>query len=110
MAKKMKANKRLDEALLEMAQDGLLSKRTADKITMRILGPHRQEAARPTVLTPAEIRAVRAHANMSQAVFAQLLNVTPGYLSQLERGAKRPTGPALAMLHVIKRKGITAIL
>ncbi len=112
MARK-KDNKRLDDALLELAQDfrgTLLSHATADKITMRVLGPHRQEAAKPTVLTPKEIRTLREHANMSQAVFARLLNVTPGYLSQLERGAKRPTGPALALLNVIKRKGIHAIL
>jgi putative transcriptional regulator len=111
MATKNRDNKRLNEALLEMAQDfrgTLLSEATADKITMRVLGP--QGAARPTVLTPEEIRRVRQRANMSQAVFARLLNVTTGYVSQLERGAKRPTGPALALLHVIKRKGIQAIL
>jgi putative transcriptional regulator len=47
---------------------------------------------------------------MSQAVFARCLNLTVGYVSQLERGAKRPTGAALALLNVIKRKGIEAIL
>ncbi len=47
---------------------------------------------------------------MSQAVFARYLNVTPGYVSQLERGVKRPTGPALALLDVIRRKAIEAIL
>jgi putative transcriptional regulator len=93
-----------------MAQAGLLSKRTADKITMRIFGAHRHEDARPAVLTPKEIRTLRERGNMSQAVFARLLNVTTSYVSQLERGAKRPTGPVLALLHVIKRKGIEAIL
>ncbi len=47
---------------------------------------------------------------MSQAVFALYLNVTAGYVSQLERGAKRPTGAALALLNVIHRKGIQTIL
>ena len=47
---------------------------------------------------------------MSQAVFAHYLNLTVGYVSQFERGAKRPTGPALALLDVIRRKGIEAIL
>jgi hypothetical protein len=32
-----------------------------------------------------------------------------GYVSQLERGAKRPSGPALILLDVIRRKGIEAI-
>ena len=47
---------------------------------------------------------------MSQAVFAHHLNVAPGYVSQLERGAKHPTGAALALLNVIRRKGMEAIL
>lgn len=47
---------------------------------------------------------------MSQAVFARYLNVTVGYVSQLERGAKEPTGAALALLNVIERKGIEALL
>jgi putative transcriptional regulator len=108
---KTKGNPRLDAALLEMAQDmrgTLLSKDTADKITMRVLGD--KAPAKPTPLAPEEIRALREEAHMSQAVFACLLNITTGYLSQLERGAKRPTGPALALLHVIRRKGIQAVL
>ena len=47
---------------------------------------------------------------MSQAVFAHYLNVTVGYVSQLERGAKRPTGAALVLPNVMRRKGIRAIL
>jgi len=108
MAKKTDPASRIDEALLEMARDGLLRKDTAGKITMRILG--KRGAAKPADLSPKEIRKLRETANLSQAVFARLLNVTTGYVSQLERGAKRPTGPALAMLNIIKRKGIEAIL
>jgi transcriptional regulator with XRE-family HTH domain len=53
---------------------------------------------------------MRASARTSQAVFASYLNLTVGYVSQLERGTKRPTGAALALLNIIKRKGIEAIL
>ena len=111
--KKTDPGPRIDEALLEMAQDfrgTILSEATADKITMRILGKKTFPAATLAEISPEEIRALREHANMSQAVFARFLNVTTGYVSQLERGAKRPTGPALALLNVIKRKGIEAIL
>ena len=45
---------------------------------------------------------------MSQAVYARHLNVTTGYVSQLELGAKRPSGGVL--LNVIRRKGIETIL
>jgi len=106
-----KGNARLDAELLETAQalrGTLVSDRTADKITLRILGD--KAPPKPGPLPPEEIRSLRESAQMSQAVFARLLNVTPGYISQLERGAKRPTGPALAMLHVIRRKGVEAVL
>ena len=109
--KKAKGNARMDEALLEMAQDmrgTLLSSATADKITMRILGD--QAPSTPAPLAPDEIRHLRDRAGMSQAVFARHLNLTTGYLSQLERGTKRPTGAALALLHVIRRKGIEVMV
>ena len=111
MTTKTKRNTRLDAALLELARDTrgtLLTTATADKITMRILG--NKAPAPPALLAPEEIRRLREKAGMSQAVFARYLNLTTGYLSQLERGAKRPSGPALALLNVIKRKGIEAIL
>lgn len=111
MKKTSKGNKRLDEALLEMAHDyrgTLLSNEAADKITMRVLGE--KAPPKPSPLTPEEIRRLRERAGMSQAVFARYLNLTTGYVSQLERGAKSPTGAALALLHVIRRKGIAAIL
>lgn len=37
------------------------------------------------------------------------LNLTPGYVSQLERGTKQPTGAALALLNVVRRKGIEVL-
>jgi putative transcriptional regulator len=110
MVKKTDPTERLDAALLEMANDfrgSLFSPELSEKITMRIRG---KVAQKPEPLTPEEIRSIREHANMSQAVFARVLNVTTGYVSQIERGAKRPKGPALAMLSVIKRKGIQAVL
>lgn len=114
-------NPRIDAALLEMANDfrgTLFSDELSEKITMRILGKTglgnsglgKTGALKPEPLTPDDIRGIRAQANMSQAVFARVLNVTTGYISQIERGAKRPTGPALAMLSIIKRKGIQAVL
>jgi putative transcriptional regulator len=78
------------------------------KITMRHID--REQSACVEPLSPEEIRAVRDRARMSQAVFARHLNVTTGYVSQLERGAKHPTGAALVLLDVIRRKGIEAIL
>ena len=111
MAKKTDPNARLDAELLETARDlrgTLLRKETADKITMRVLG--RMMPRKPDPLKPEEVRAIRENACLSQAVFAALLNLTTGYLSELERGAKRPAGTTLALLQIIRRKGIEAVL
>jgi putative transcriptional regulator len=103
---------KLSEALLEMAGDqlhsGLMDKATYEKITVRLLGPQPLSTAKP--ISAKEIRGLRKNAKMSQAAFARYLNLTTGYISQLERGAKQPKGPALALLNVIRRKGFEAIL
>ncbi len=114
MTTKAKAPKesRLRREILAMSKDmhklGVMDDATYRKITMRDVP--KAEAATLAPLTGEEIRALREQAHMSQAVFARYLNLTVGYVSQLERGAKRPTGPALALLDVIRRKGIEAII
>jgi len=112
MTTKNKKPTQLMQALLETADDmrraGIMDKEAYGKITKRHLGI--KDKAEIKQLTGEDIRAMREKAHMSQAVFAHYLNVTVGYLSQLERGAKRPTGAALALLNVIHRKGIEAIL
>jgi putative transcriptional regulator len=111
MTKKRKPS-RLTKALLEtaagMRKADLLDRAAYEKITMRHLGA--QNVPKVASISAGQIRAMREQANMSQAVFARCLNLTVGYVSQLERGAKRPTGAALALLDVIKRKGIEGIL
>ncbi len=111
MRKAMKTSP-LTEALLEMADDmhriGSMDDADFGKITMRRLGKAAAVQAQP--MKPEDVRSLRLKARKSQAVFALHLNVTAGYVSQLERGTKRPTGAALALLNVIRRKGIDAIL
>ncbi len=103
---------RLTKALLETAGDmrraGLMDATAHAKITLRHLGDGVNTTAAP--MTAEEIRGLREQAHLSQAVFARYLNLTAGYVSQLERGAKRPSGPALVLLNLIRRKGIGAIL
>ena len=91
-----------------MRRVGVLDAAAHEKITLRHLGDKADNAAKP--ISGDEIRSMRERAHLSQAVFARCLNLTTGYVSQLERGAKRPTGPALVLLNVIRRKGIEVIL
>jgi hypothetical protein len=43
---------------------------------------------------------------MSQAVFAAILNTSTSTVQKWEIGAKRPSGPSLKLLNVIKTKGV----
>jgi putative transcriptional regulator len=87
---------------------GIMDEAGYEKITLRHLGDAVQATAKP--LTGKQIRALRDKENISQAVLAHHLHVTVGYVSQLERDEKRPTGPTLVLLNVIQRKGLEAIL
>lgn len=100
------------EAILETAGDlhriGLMNDADYRKITVRHLGKKALAPSAP--ISPTQIRDLRQRANLSQAAMASMMNLTVGYLSQLERGVKQPKGPSLALLNVIRRKGIEAIL
>jgi putative transcriptional regulator len=102
---------RLEEALLETAEGmnrvGIMDDAAYRKITIRHLGPDAFPTAKP--ISPRQIRSLREEANLSQAAFAKYLNLTPGYISQLERGAKQPTGAALTLLNIIRRKGLDVL-
>ena len=102
----------LAEAMLETADGlhriGLMDDADYRKITVRHLGEKAHLMSAP--ISPKEIRAIRERANISQAAMASMMNLTVGYLSQLERGVKEPKGPSLALLNVIRRKGLEAIL
>ncbi len=107
-----KKRSRFAEALLETAEGmhriGMLDNGEYRQITVRLLGEESLQGRQS--ITADEIRKLRESANLSQAAFARYLNLTPGYISQLERGTKTPKGPALALLNVIRRKGFEAIL
>ena len=111
-----KAKKTLDDRFTrEMTEtvEGMRSAGVMDeaayKLTMRDLNrAPPDETVVP--LTGPDIRGMRERAKLSQAVFARYLNLTVDHVSKLERGSKHPTGPALVLLNVIRRKGIEAIL
>ena len=110
--KKHRKVSRAAAAILETAaglhETGILNAREYSKITMRHLAT--DPAGKIEPVSAKEIRSIRERARMSQAVFARQLGVTTGYISKLECGAKHPSGPALVLLNVIRRKGIEAIL
>jgi putative transcriptional regulator len=60
-------------------------------------------------LSAREIRRIREDAGVSQEVFGHYLNVPTTLVSQWERGEKRPSGPSLKLLSLVKHKGLDVI-
>ena len=81
---------------------GVMDKRTMRRFDEACLTP-----VHP--LTPIEIRALREREGASQAVFARYLNVTPGLVSQWERGEKHPQGASLKLLALVARNGLQGV-
>jgi putative transcriptional regulator len=111
MTKKIKLS-RFDQAMLETAEgmhrSGIMDDESYRKITIRHLGIDPMPASKP--VSGEEIRSLRESADLSQAAFARCLNLTPGYVSQLERGVKQPKGPALALFNILKKTGMDAAM
>ena len=90
------------EAAADAHQAGVMDKTTMRKFDALCL-------AQVDELSPNEIQALRERENVSQAVLARHLNVTTGLISQWERGERRPSGPALTLLSLIKSKGLEVL-
>jgi len=105
MAKKYKSNALA--ALHESAQDlhdiGLI-----DHVTMREFD---ESCLAPVeIIPPAEIIKTRTRTGVSQSVFAHYLNVSASSVSKWERGEKHPSGPALKLLDLVRRKGLEILV
>jgi putative transcriptional regulator len=90
------------ETALALAEAGVLEKRTMKTFDAMCLTPVES-------LDPRQIKRIRLREGASQAVFARYLNVTPGLVSQWERGDRRPRGASLKLLTLVARKGLHAV-
>jgi len=90
----------------ETAQD-LYEAGVMDQVTMREF----DKLCLPPVesLRPDEIKQIREAANVSQSVFAALLNTSVSTVQKWEIGQKKPTGIALKLLHLVQKKGLEIV-
>lgn len=111
-AKKKTTTKRLGKAnsifeSVHKTAAGLHAAGVLDKATMREFDALCLTKVEP--MAPEEIRSLRERENISQSVFAAYLNVRKDAVSKWERGEKRPDGPSLKLLNLVKSKGLDAI-
>ena len=60
-------------------------------------------------MKPKQIKTLREREHVSQTVFANYLNVTPNLVSKWERGEKRSSGPALKLLSLVEKHGLSVV-
>lgn len=63
----------------------------------------RYDAAGREVRTTPDPREIRDRLNLSRSQFAQLIGVSERTVEGWEQGRRRPSGPALTLLHVAAR-------
>ncbi len=61
-------------------------------------------------LQPKAIKQLRTRERLSQAVFAIVLNTSASTIQKWESGEKRPSGPSLKLLSILKNKGLEAFI
>ena len=107
MTIKTKAKSQILDAVYETAADlhhlGLIDKRKMQKYAILCFEPIPAYDSK-------KIRALRAHLQVSQVVFAAVLNTSPSTVRKWEIGEKQPSGPSLKLLNLIDRKGLDAVL
>ncbi len=59
--------------------------------------------ARVKPMKPAQVRAIRKQLNVSQPVFAAMMNIPSITAASWERGRRKPTGAALRLLDIARR-------
>jgi putative transcriptional regulator len=72
------------------------------KLTLRTRSMTLPEHLQP--LRPKDVAAIRRQLNVSQSVFAALLNVPKVTAISWEKGRRKPTGAALRLLDLIRKK------
>ncbi len=81
---------------------GVMSTRTMREFDALCLPPVRD-------LSAAQIKRLRMRNKASQAVFAAYLNTSPSTVQKWEQGQKKPNGPSLKLLNLVKNKGLAAL-
>ncbi len=60
-------------------------------------------------LSATQIKRLRTRNKASQAVFAAYLNTSPSTVQKWEQGHKKPNGPSLKLLNMVKQRGLAVL-
>jgi putative transcriptional regulator len=83
-------------------EDALFRKLVASAEQMGEIIRGERAPARETTIDAVQVKEIRKLTGLSQAKFAQLVDVRLGTLRNWEQGRREPTGPAQALMRVIR--------
>jgi len=88
--------------------EGLYKNGSIDEITIREVRALALEDIKP--YPPRAIVRLRRKLKLSQAALARFINTSVQTVQGWEQGAKKPSGTALKLLHIIEVKGLAGVL
>ncbi len=107
MTTKVKAKSPIFDAVHETAADlhrlGFIDKRKMRQFDVLCLAPIPDYDSH-------KIRALRDQLQLSQSVFAAVINTSLSTVRKWEIGDKHPSGPSLKLLNLLERKGLEALM
>ncbi len=103
----MKSGNSIKDMVLESFED-LYKIGTVDEITLREVKAMCPPDVKP--YAPNSIARLRRKLKLSQAALARFINTSVYTVQKWEQGAKKPSGPALKLLHIIDEKGLAGVL
>lgn len=88
--------------------EGLYKAGAVDEITLKEVNALALPAVKP--YAPEAITRLRRKLKLSQAALARFINTSVFTIQKWEQGAKKPSGPALKLLHIIEEKGLAGVV
>ena len=88
--------------------EGLYAAGAVDELTLREVNALALPEVKP--YAPQAITRLRRKLKLSQAALARFINTSVYTIQKWEQGAKKPSGPALKLLHIIDEKGLTGVV
>ena len=88
--------------------EGLYRTGTVTELTLREVKALGLSEVKP--YAPKSIARLRRRLKLSQAALARFINTSIVTVQKWEQGVKKPSGPALKLLHIIDEKGLSGVL
>ena len=88
--------------------EGLYKAGAVDEITLKEVRAMALPEVKP--YAPRSITRLRRKLKLSQAALARFINTSVSTVQKWEQGAKKPSGPALKLLHIIEEKGLAGVV